>query len=121
MASGLLTGKYTRETAQTIASNDWRRKFSDHFREPNFTANLALIEKLGQIARRYERSLGELSVAWVLRRSEMTAAIVGSRHPSQIEQIVPASGWRLPTEVIAEVNALLAERDDWVALHTQDA
>ncbi len=58
MASGLLTGKYTRETAQTIAPNDWRRKFSDHFREPNFTANLALIEKLGQIARRFRTQFG---------------------------------------------------------------
>jgi len=41
MASGLLTGKYTRETIEAIAPNDWRRKFNDHFREPELTANLA--------------------------------------------------------------------------------
>lgn len=111
MASGLLTGKYTRETIESIASNDWRRNFSVHFREPMLTANLAFIEKLGQIASRFDRSLGELAVAWVLQRNEMTAAIVGARRPNQIEQIVPATDWQIPVDVIAEINVLLAERE----------
>jgi aryl-alcohol dehydrogenase-like predicted oxidoreductase len=42
MASGLLTGKYTRATMDTIAADDWRRKFSDHFREPALPPILAL-------------------------------------------------------------------------------
>ena len=109
MASGLLTGKYSKETFKTISTDDWRRKFSKHFREPNFTANLMFVEKLTQIARHFDHSLGELAVAWVLRRSEITAAIVGSRHPDQIEQIAPASDWYLPKEVIDEIDGLLNE------------
>ena len=109
MASGLLTGKYTRETVSQIAPNDWRLKFSDHFKEPNFTYNLAFIEKLSQVAHRFDRSLGELAVAWVLRREELTAAIVGARRPAQIEQIVPASDWHLPENVITEIDGLLVE------------
>lgn len=115
MASGLLTGKYTRASVGTIAANDWRLKFSEHFKEPNFTHNLDFIEKLGLVARRHERSLGELAVAWVLRRAELTAAIVGARRPSQIEQIVPASDWVLPAEVIAEIDELLAELESQVS------
>ncbi|MHC1781773.1 MAG: aldo/keto reductase [Anaerolineaceae bacterium] len=111
MASGLLTGKYTRETVKTIASDDWRRKYSNHFREPTFTANLAFVESLSQIAGRLDRNLGELAVAWVLRRSELTAAIVGARRPSQIEQIAAAADWQLPADAINEINGLLLERD----------
>jgi len=115
MASGLLTGKYTRETIEAIAPNDWRRKFNDHFREPELTANLAFIEKMGQLAHKFDHSLGELAVAWVLRRSEITAAIVGARRPSQIEQITPASDWNLSAEIVAEIDGLLAARDAQIA------
>ena len=111
MASGLLTGKYKHATMDSIAADDWRRKFSDHFREPALTANLALVEKLEQIARRFNRNPAELAVAWVLRRSEVTAAIVGARRHSQIEQTASASDWQLPAEVVNEIEALLAVRD----------
>ena len=115
MASGLLTGKYNRTTVETIAPNDWRRKFSNHFREPNLTRNLALLETLGRIASRYGRTLGELAVAWVLRRQEISAAIVGARRPSQIEQLAPAADWQLPLEAIKEIDLLLTEQEHWAA------
>ncbi|MGZ9165455.1 MAG: aldo/keto reductase [Anaerolineales bacterium] len=115
MASGLLTGKYTRTTMESIAVDDWRRKYSEHFREPALTANFALVEKLEEIARRYNRTPGELAISWVLRRPELTAAIVGARRPSQIEDIAPASDWQLPAEVIREIDDVLAARDAQIA------
>lgn len=115
MASGLLTGKYTRATLESIAADDWRRKYSEHFREPALTANLALVEKLVEIAHRYHRTPGELAIAWVLRRPELTAAIVGARRPSQIEEIAPASDWQLSAEVIGEIEDLLAAKDAQIA------
>jgi aryl-alcohol dehydrogenase-like predicted oxidoreductase len=115
MASGLLTGKYTRATLESIAADDWRRKYSEHFREPALTANLALVEELVEIAGRYHRTAGELAIAWVLRRPELTAAIVGARRPRQIEEIAPASDWQLPAEVIAEIEDLLAAKDAQIA------
>jgi aryl-alcohol dehydrogenase-like predicted oxidoreductase len=111
MASGLLTGKYTRANVDSIAVDDWRRKFSEHFREPALTSNLALVEQLQEIARRYGRNAGELAVAWVLRRPEVTAAIVGARRPSQIEQTASASDWQLPAEIVDEIESLLAVRE----------
>lgn len=115
MASGLLTGKYTRATLDSIAMDDWRRKYNEHFREPALTANLAFVEKLEQIASRFDRNPGELAVAWILRRSEVTAAIVGARRPSQIEQIVAASDWQLPADVVKEIEDLLTARDAQIA------
>lgn len=118
MASGLLTGKYTRANVDSIAPDDWRRKFSEHFREPALTSNLALVEKLEEIARRFGRNPGELAVAWVLRRPEVTAAIVGARRPSQIEQTVSASDWSLPADVVDEIESLLAVREAQLAAQT---
>lgn len=115
MASGLLTGKYTRATMGSIAADDWRRKYSEHFREPALTANFALVEKLEEIARRFDRTAGELAVAWVLRRPEVTAAIIGARRPSQIEAIEPAADWQLPAEVVGEIDDLIAARDAQIA------
>lgn len=115
MASGLLTGKYTRTTVDLIAADDWRRKYSEHFREPALTANLALVEELEQIASRFDRNAAELALAWVLRRAEVTAAIVGARRPSQIEQTASASDWQLPAEVVDEIEDLLAAREAQLA------
>lgn len=114
MASGLLTGKYTRERIAAMPPEDWRHR-SRHFREPELSANLALIEKLKVIAERHGRPLGQIAVAWVLRRPEVTSAIVGARNPAQIAEIAPAGDWQLPEEDIREIEALLAEREAMLA------
>ena len=43
---------------------------------------------LKEIARQGERSLAGLAVAWVLRKEEISSAIVGARKKGQIKQIV---------------------------------
>jgi aryl-alcohol dehydrogenase-like predicted oxidoreductase len=107
MASGLLTGKYTKETVKTLHPEDWRLKYSEHFGTDHFDSNLAKIEKLAAIAAAVGKSLGELAVAWVLRRPEITSAIVGSRRSSQIAQIVPSGDWVLDPRIVAEIEAIL--------------
>jgi aryl-alcohol dehydrogenase-like predicted oxidoreductase len=110
MASGLLTGKFTRERIAALPADDMRHK-KEFFREPELAANLALIEGLRPIAARHGRSVGQLAVAWVLRRPELASAIVGARRPEQIAQIAPAADWTLDEATVAEVEALQAARD----------
>ncbi|MCS7219877.1 MAG: aldo/keto reductase [Anaerolineae bacterium] len=110
MQSGLLTGKVTREWVQRLPEDDWRRRNS-HFQEPELSVNLRLVEGLRRIAERNGRTVAQLAIAWVLRRPEVTAAIVGARKPSQIEETAPAADWTLSSEDIAEIDALLAERE----------
>jgi aryl-alcohol dehydrogenase-like predicted oxidoreductase len=107
MQSGLLTGKYTRERIASLPDNDWRKEKNPDFREPALSANLKLIEGLHPIAERNGKTLAQLAIAWVLRRPEVTAAIVGSRRPSQIEETARAGDWELTQEDIAEIDALL--------------
>ncbi len=114
MQAGLLTGKMTKERVANFPDDDWR-KGSPNFQEPELSLNLELVDKLRPIAERNGRSLAELAIAWTLRRPEVTGAIVGARRPDQIEQTVGAGTWRLSEEEIAEIDRLLAERDQKLA------
>ncbi|MGA2071264.1 MAG: aldo/keto reductase [Sedimentisphaerales bacterium] len=111
MQRGLLTGKFSKKYLATLAPDDHRLKSGD-FKEPQFTSTLALVEKLRPIAKRNKRTLAQLAIAWVLRRPEVTAAIVGARKPSQIEETAPAADWILNKNDIAEIENLIAEREN---------
>jgi aryl-alcohol dehydrogenase-like predicted oxidoreductase len=117
MEAGLLTGKFTRERLSNLPDNDWR-KTAGHFVEPEITANFALVDGLREIAQRNGKSVAELAIAWVLRRPELTGAIVGARRPSQIEETYTAADWALSESDQAEIDQLLASRDKALAQDT---
>jgi aryl-alcohol dehydrogenase-like predicted oxidoreductase len=108
MQRGLLTGKFSERRLSELAPDDHRRRNPD-FQEPRFTATLELVEKLRPIAERNKRTLAQLAIAWVLRRPEVTAAIVGARRPEQIKETAPASDWNLHEEDTEEIEQLLAQ------------
>jgi aryl-alcohol dehydrogenase-like predicted oxidoreductase len=110
MMSGLLTGKYDRRRIEELPSDDWRKR-SEQFTEPELSANLRLIDELKELARQEGHTLPQLAVAWVLRRPEVTAAIVGARRPSQIEETAPAAEWKLSDELEERTRELLRERE----------
>ena len=111
MAHGLLTGRFSRERVQNLDKDDgFRRNISQHFQEPQLSANLELVEKLRPIAQRNDRTLAQLAVAWVLRRPEVISAIVGARKPAQIEETAAAGDWALSEKDTNEIEKLLAER-----------
>ena len=111
MQRGLLTGKFSQERLAALPLDDHRRRNPD-FQEPQFTATLQLVDRLRPIAERSGRTLAQLAIRWVLRRSEVTAAIVGVRRPEQIVETSAASGWMLAQEDIEEIEQLLTERQE---------
>jgi aryl-alcohol dehydrogenase-like predicted oxidoreductase len=110
MQRGLLTGKFSHERLVALAPGDHRRRMPE-FQDPQFSATLVMVDQLRKIARRHGRTCAQLAVSWVLRRPEITAAIVGARRPEQITETVYASDWTLSREDIDEIEKLLAERD----------
>jgi len=106
MERGLLTGKFTKERVRNLPEDDHRRNAS-LFMEPELSANLKFVEKLKPIAEKNNKTLAQLAIAWVLRRPEVTAAIVGAREPSQVEENVGGGKWRLPEEDIKIIDDLL--------------
>ncbi len=109
MQRGLLTGKFSQERLAGLPLDDHRRRNPD-FHDPQFTATLELVEQLRPIAERNGKTLAQLAISWVLRRPEVTAAIVGARRPRQILETAPASDWDLSKEDIEQIEQLLAER-----------
>jgi len=109
MQRGLLTGKFSPQRLAALPRDDHRKRNSD-FQEPQFTATLQLVDQLRPIAERNGKTLAQLAISWVLRRPEVTAAIVGARKPDQIAETAPASDWNLNEEDIHEIEHLLAER-----------
>jgi aryl-alcohol dehydrogenase-like predicted oxidoreductase len=108
MASGLLTGAMTRERAAKLSKDDWRRTHPD-FTEPNLSRNLALVEHLHQIARRHNRSAGEVAIAWTLHNAAVTGAIVGARNAQQAEGVMRAGEFRLTDEDVSAIETFASE------------
>jgi len=110
MQKGILTGKFNRTFAEGLTTDDHRR-YDPHFREPLLSANLALLNGLREIAVHRGITVAQLAVRWVLRRPEVTAAIVGARRPAQIEETAIAGDAELTEEDVAAVERLLERRE----------
>ena len=110
MQMGLLSGAFSRDRMARLDAEDMRSK-NPFFAEPALGWNLALVDKLKPIARQAGRSMAELAIAWVLRRPEVTAAIVGARRPEQVGETVSAADWDLTEGEKAEIDALLSARE----------
>jgi len=109
MGRGLLTGKFSQQRLAALPLDDHRRR-SEDFHEPQFSATLQLVERLRPIAERNGMTLAQLAISWVLRRSEITAAIVGARNAEQIAETSAAADSELPAEEIEQIERLLVER-----------
>ena len=105
MASGMLTGKMTRERIEGLPENDWRRR-SERFQEPQLSKNLELVERLQRIAERHGVSPGAVAVAWTLRNPAVDGAITGYRRLDQVEPILAAAELELSDGDVAELEAV---------------
>jgi aryl-alcohol dehydrogenase-like predicted oxidoreductase len=114
MQRGLLTGKFGPERLAALAPDDHRLSHPD-FQGPRFGATLEMVEQLKVIAARHDRTCAQLAISWVLRRPEVTAAIVGARRPEQIVETAPAGDWNLSSDEIDEIEQLLTQLQDKLA------
>ena len=106
MQKGLLTDKVTRDWIDHLPAEDHRRG-DVNFQEPRLSTNLDLVAALRSIAEKHGKTVSQLAIAWVLRRSEVTAAIVGARKPSQLEETASAADWQLSDAELTAIDKLL--------------
>jgi aryl-alcohol dehydrogenase-like predicted oxidoreductase len=107
MLSGLLTGAMTKERAENLPADDWRKN-NPEFREPKLSKNLELVERLRAVGKRYGRSPGEVAIAWTLRFPAVTGAIVGARNAKQAEGVMRAGELKLTPQDLAEIEGTAA-------------
>jgi aryl-alcohol dehydrogenase-like predicted oxidoreductase len=107
MASGLLTGKMTRERIAKLADNDWR-KSDPSFQEPELSHNLGIVERLQTVAERHDTTPGAVAIAWTLRNPAVDGAIVGFRRPAQVDGLIDAAGVELDDNDVAFIEGVPA-------------
>lgn len=109
MASGLLSGKMSRERIAAMDPTDWRKTNPD-FTEPNITRNLTLQKLLAEIATQYDATAGEVAIAWTLINPAVTGAIVGMRKPGQIDGVIRAGELNLSAADLERIESFIRSR-----------
>ena len=111
LSYGLLTGTMTPDT--DFGEDDWRRSRQAFglpiFEGEHYTRNLAIVERLKEVASGHGKTVAQLAIAWVLSNPALTVALTGIRRPAEIEENVEAADWHLTQEEKAEIEAAFSE------------
>jgi aryl-alcohol dehydrogenase-like predicted oxidoreductase len=102
LAQGLLTGKFGPE--HQFARGDHRSR-NRLFKPANYQRVQEALDKLRPIAERYEVSLAQLALAWLIAQPR-TCAIAGARNAEQVSENARAAAFRLSLEDLAEVDSV---------------
>ncbi len=108
LAQGILTGKYKPGEpipADSRANDPKQNQFINKLVEDQML--LEKVQRLGPIARDAGCSIGQLAIAWILRRPEVTSCIVGATRPDQLEHNAGASGVKLSDEVVRRIEDVM--------------
>lgn len=103
LAQGLLTGKFTADTK--FPENDGRNRAS-LFQSPYFEGALEVVEKLRPFAEKYNVTLSQLSIRFIMQTPGITAPIVGAKNPAQVLDNVKASGFTISPEDYAAIDEI---------------
>jgi len=101
LGRGFLTGRIQRFS--DLAADDWRRT-NPRFQGDNFSKNLALVERITEIAREKKVTPAQLALAWVLSQGEDIVTIPGTKRRSYLEQNLGALDVTLTGEDLAQIN-----------------
>ena len=106
LAQGLLTDRYLKgipEGSRASKPGTFLKKadIEEH--------RLTQVRALGEVAAARCQSLAQMSLAWVLRDSRMTSALIGASRVEQIEQNVAAlANLSFTSEELARIDAILS-------------
>ncbi|MCW8129865.1 MAG: aldo/keto reductase family protein [Planctomycetota bacterium] len=116
LCQGILTGKYagnrTPEGSRGAGNEQFKNRFLTDYNE-------AGVRDLGAIAASLGLTLGQLALAWILRKNEISSCIVGASRPEQLDETAKASGITLTEETLARIQAALDKR--WAMVLDEDA
>jgi aryl-alcohol dehydrogenase-like predicted oxidoreductase len=87
LGRGFLTGQY--KSPEDFAPDDFRRS-NPRFQGENFRKNLALVQRVEEIARKKGCTSSQLALAWVLAQGNDVVPIPGTKRVKYLEQNVAA-------------------------------
>lgn len=92
LAQGMLSGKYGKDSV--FEEND-RRKTSKYFTDLVFSKIGKLFEKMEELSRKYDKTMAQVALRFILDNPSVTAIIVGAKTEGEISEAVGAMGWNL--------------------------
>jgi aryl-alcohol dehydrogenase-like predicted oxidoreductase len=95
LGRGFLTGVIT--DMQQLEHDDMRQTMP-RFMGDSFTHNLSLVRQLRHIADRYECTIAQLAIAWVMAKDKNFVAIPGTKHVKYVEENAAAANLHLSTD-----------------------
>jgi aryl-alcohol dehydrogenase-like predicted oxidoreductase len=98
LGRGFLTGQF--KTPDDFEAGDWRRH-NPRFQGENFAKNLALVERVSEIARGRGLTPAQLALAWVVGRAEHIVTIPGTRSAARLDENAAAAEIVLTSDEIA--------------------
>ncbi|WP_296989133.1 L-glyceraldehyde 3-phosphate reductase [Thalassospira sp. UBA1131] len=101
LAQGLLTNKYLNGVPE-----DSRAALEGSFQKGMLSEeNINRVRALNEIAKRRGQSLAQMAIAWVLRRPEVTSALIGARHVQQLDNSLDAlNNLEFSADELAEID-----------------
>jgi aryl-alcohol dehydrogenase-like predicted oxidoreductase len=119
LGRGFLSGRFS--SPEELDEGDFRR-YGPRFTGENLTRNLALAERVKELAAEKGITAGQLALAWVLHRGEHIVPIPGTKRVSYLEENLAAADVALSDEEverIAEaVPAAAGDRYDPIGMQT---
>jgi len=111
LAQGLLTNRYLDGVAGEAPAGSRASKPHGFLKKDQITDDkLSKVRRLNDIAQRRGQSLAEMSLAWVLRDSRVTSALIGASSVKQIEDCVAATkNLEFGAEELGEIDQILGE------------
>ncbi|MCZ9348127.1 aldo/keto reductase [Streptomyces sp. TRM76130] len=108
LASGVLSGKYSRATSE-VAGSGRTAYAAAYLNESTFV----LLDALKAIADGLGTTVAAVALAWVRQRSEVTSTLVGARTREQLAANLASLDVTLTDEQIGDLNALTAPTLDY--------
>ena len=104
LGRGFLTGRY--KTPDDFDGNDWRRN-NPRFQGDNFRTNLAIVDRVRQLAGRKRCTPAQLALAWLLAQGDDIVPIPGSKRRERLEENAAAQDVALTAEDLREIDVLV--------------
>ena len=95
LGRGFLAGRF--RSPDDLTPDDWRRQ-NPRFMGENFQRNLALADRVREMAREKGCTPAQLALAWLIRRHDDVVPIPGTSNPARLEENVAAVNVRLSAE-----------------------
>ncbi|ANZ16997.1 aldo/keto reductase [Streptomyces noursei] len=102
LGRGFLTGRYT--SVEGLSESDVRRT-QPRFADGNLEQNLAIVEKLDELAAEKGVTAGQLALAWVQHRGDDVVPIPGTRRQKYLVENLGALEVRLSAEELGAIDA----------------